>query len=107
MKKLVEELTKAMRALQSRIDQTAKNKYDTRIPIMKQNRFSLASFSYIDLQILNDKLIELERLFIFDEPSRHMSTADDASRYGSLRSLVIVLEGFPFLDMCCSDRLSV
>ena len=34
----------------------------------------------MDLQILNDKLVEFERLFIFDEQSHRMATADDTYR---------------------------
>jgi hypothetical protein len=33
--------------------------------------------SYIQLQILNEKLIQFERLFIIDDQLRHMNTADE------------------------------
>ncbi|UJR16475.1 hypothetical protein I4U23_003377 [Adineta vaga] len=53
MAKLINDLIKSIRQIQLRIDQVAENKY-------------------MDLQILNNKLIDFERLFIIDETYKHV-----------------------------------
>ncbi|CAF0853609.1 unnamed protein product [Rotaria sordida] len=62
MMKIMSDLTKIIRQIQSHIDQTPKN-------------------NYVSLQVLNEKLIEFERLFIIDDQLRRMNTADETYKH--------------------------
>ena len=64
MTKVIDDLTKAIRQVQSSIDETKKNKYE----------YALR------LQGFNEKLIQFERLFLTDEPISRTNTIDKTSK---------------------------
>ncbi|CAF4117947.1 unnamed protein product, partial [Adineta steineri] len=62
MTKLISDLTKSIRQLQTRIDQASKN-------------------NYVDIQLLNEKLIQFERLFINDNSLRQINPMDKTYKH--------------------------
>ncbi|CAF3458821.1 unnamed protein product [Rotaria socialis] len=82
MTKIISQLTKVMRQIQSNIDQIPKNNY----------------FSF---QIFNEKLIEFERLFINDDQLRRTNTADNTYKHvliGPAFGLTNTAVPFPLLS---------
>ncbi|CAF1544003.1 unnamed protein product [Rotaria sp. Silwood1] len=82
MLQLMNDLTKIIRQIQSHIDQTSKN-------------------DYVSLQVLNEKLIEFERLFIIDDQLRRMNTADETYKHvfiGPAFGLTNTVVPFPSLS---------
>ncbi|CAF4228132.1 unnamed protein product [Rotaria sp. Silwood2] len=82
MMKLINDLTKTIRQIQSHIDQTSKN-------------------DYVSFQVLNEKLMEFERLFITDDQLRRMNTADETYKHvfiGPAFGLTNTVVPFPSLS---------